>query len=84
MNKKQQRLYRYLKKRTKEGKKFFQSKYIKEELNLSAKEIGLNIVEAKNKMDDLKIEKWSNSKGTTWKIELIGSNIETEKSKIKI
>lgn len=70
MNEKQKRLYRYLKKEVDNEKEFFKSKYIKEDLDLSAKEIGLNIIELDKKVDDLNIEKWSNAKGNTWKVEI--------------
>ncbi len=69
MNEKQKQIYRYLRDKAGSGKKFFKSKYMKEELDMSSKEIGLNILELQSKVKDLEIEKWSYTKGTTWKVE---------------
>ena len=47
---------------------FFKSRYIAEDLELSAKEIGVNLGIISEKVTELDFEQWGKSSGTTWKI----------------
>lgn len=66
---KEARLANYLRERAKAGDMYFKSKFIAEEVGLSAKEIGALIVKLQESTDDLSIERWSYTGATTWRVE---------------
>jgi len=68
-NHSQEAIIEYLKNGIKEGKRFFKSKYIARDLGMSPKEVGTNMKILSDECQDLRIEKWSYSKSTTWSVE---------------
>ncbi|RJX49070.1 DUF7123 family protein [Halonotius pteroides] len=66
---KEARLADYLRERADAGDMYFKSKFIAEEVGLSAKEIGALIVKLQDSIDDLSIERWSYTGATTWRVE---------------
>jgi hypothetical protein len=53
----------------KNHKVFFKAKNIAKDLDMSPKEVGSNLkLLSDNPVSDLRIEKWSYSKSTTWKV----------------
>ena len=69
---KQQRLADYLRERAADGEAYFKSKFIADEVDLSAKEIGALIVNLQDSATDLSIERWSYTGATTWRVEQSG------------
>ena len=67
-NDNQTKILCYLKKGVIRGKHFFKSKSIARELGLSPNEVGTNINMLIDNADDIVIEKWSYSHGTTWRV----------------
>lgn len=51
------------------GPRYYKSKHIAMELNLTPKEVGVNMGILQSRSDGLKIEKWGYSKSTTWRVE---------------
>jgi len=66
---KQQRLADYLRERAADGEVYFKSKFIANDVDLSAKEIGALIVKLQDSVTDLSIERWSYTGATTWRVE---------------
>jgi hypothetical protein len=66
---KEARLAAYLRDRAEAGDMYFKSKFIAEEVGLSAKEIGALIVKLQDSVEDLSIERWSYTGATTWRVE---------------
>ncbi|ERH02515.1 MAG: hypothetical protein J07HN6_00550 [Halonotius sp. J07HN6] len=66
---KEARLADYLRERAEAGDMYFKSKFIADEVGLSAKEIGALIVNLQESVDDLSIERWSYTGATTWRVE---------------
>ena len=64
----QTKILDYLKKGVTLGKQFFKSKSIARELGLSTNEVGTNISMLIDNSEDIVIEKWSYSHGTTWRV----------------
>ncbi len=69
MNEKQSRIAEYLEEKAREGKVYFKSKFISDELDMSAKEIGTNMLHLSESCENLEIEKWSYASATTWRVE---------------
>ena len=67
-NDNRKQILNYLKKRVTRGKHFFKSKSIARELGLSPNEVGTNISMLIDNSEDIVIEKWSYSHGTTWRV----------------
>ncbi len=67
-NDRQKKILRYLKRGVTRGKHFFKSKSIARELGMSANEVGTNISMLIDNSEDIVIEKWSYSHGTTWRV----------------
>ena len=67
-NESQTKILNYLKKGVTRGKQFFKSKSIARELGLSPNEVGTNISMLIDNSEDIIIEKWSYSHGTTWRV----------------
>lgn len=68
-NEKQHRILRYLEREVDSGKEFFKSKFMSDELEMSAKEIGSNMLRLAETAEQLSIEKWSYASATTWRVE---------------
>lgn len=69
MNEKQSRIVRYLDDKVDDGKVYFKSKFMSDELDMSPKEIGANMLRLSDRCEHLSIEKWSYASATTWKVE---------------
>ena len=65
---KEQRLMNFLRREAEDGEMYFKSKFIADEVGLSAKEIGALMVKLKKSASDLEIEKWSYTSATTWRV----------------
>ncbi len=65
---KEERLKQHLNRRVEDGDLYFKSKFIADEVGLSAKEIGALMVRLSESADDLRIEKWSYTSATTWHV----------------
>ncbi|WP_115863488.1 DUF7123 family protein [Halorussus litoreus] len=65
---KEQRLKQFLRQKADDGEMYFKSKFIADEVELSAKEIGALMVKLKDSATDLEIEKWSYTSATTWRV----------------
>ena len=66
---KEQRLKQFLRQKAKDGELYFKSKFIADEVDLSPKEIGALMVKLSESATDLKVEKWSYTSATTWRVE---------------
>jgi|GEM_PF-97698 len=66
---KQQRLASYLREQAADGELYFKSKFIADDVGLSAKEIGALILKLQDSVADLSIERWSYTSATTWRVE---------------
>ncbi len=62
----QRSILSYLNSNLENGRHFFKSKYIAQELGLSPKEVGTNMGILSEICGDLKIVRWSYSSSTTW------------------
>jgi len=67
LTEKQRRILEFLRKHA-DGRTYFKSRLIGEELDLSAKEVGTNMPALRRGGFGLDIEKWGYSSGTTWKV----------------
>jgi hypothetical protein len=76
-NDRQKKIMDYLKKGILKGKHFFKSKSIARDLGLSPNEVGTNIGMLMDKCDDIIIERWSYSHGTTWRVDSKAKNKST-------
>jgi hypothetical protein len=68
-NPKAERLRQYLCERAADGDRYFKSKFIAEDVDLSPKEIGALIVRLQESATDISIEPWSYTGATTWHVE---------------
>ncbi len=68
-NEKQHRIIQYLESEVEKGKVYFKSKFMSDDLDMSSKEIGANMLRLADSCDNLSIEKWSYASATTWKVE---------------
>lgn len=69
MNDKQNRIVNYLEDKVDDGKVYFKSKFMSDELDMSPKEIGANMLRLADQCEQLSIEKWSYASATTWRVE---------------
>ncbi len=69
MNDKQAEIVEYLEDRVEDGKCYFKSKFISDDLDMSSREIGTNMLRLSERCERLSIEKWSYASATTWKVE---------------
>ena len=69
MNEKQSKIVEYLEDRVEDGKCYFKSKFMSDDLDMSSREIGTNMLRLSESCDRLSIEKWSYASATTWKVE---------------
>jgi hypothetical protein len=66
----QQSIITYLKAQISEGKKYFKSKHIGIDLNMSPRTVGTNLIKISKKHKTLKISAYAdNGTATTWRIE---------------
>lgn len=72
-NPKAECLRQYLHERAAAGDRYFKSKFIAKDIELSPKEIGALIVRLQDTASDLSIEPWSYTGATTWYVEPIES-----------
>jgi hypothetical protein len=66
---KRRQLERFLRRRAGDGAFYFKSRYVAEEVGLSAKEIGALMPRLCDSVEDLRIEPWSYTSATTWYVE---------------
>jgi hypothetical protein len=69
MNEKQSEIVEYLESKVEDGKCYFKSKFMSDELGMSSKEIGTNMLRLSERCEELSIEKWSYASATTWKVQ---------------
>ena len=62
------RLAAYLRSEASDGETYFKAKFISDDVGLSPKEIGALIVQLQDSVSDLRIEKWSYTGATTWRV----------------
>ena len=65
---KQERLEHYLREQLQDGEYYFKSRFIADDVGLSPKEIGALMLQLKDSVPDLSIEKWSYTSATTWRV----------------
>jgi hypothetical protein len=63
-----ERLSEYLRDRIADGDIYFKSKYVADDLDFSAHEIGALFVKVRELDNDLTVEQWACSNGTTWRV----------------
>ena len=63
----QSQIVSYLRDRV-EDTTYVKSKYVAEELDLSSKEVGINMGILQERVADIDIEQWGRSSSTTWKV----------------
>jgi hypothetical protein len=63
----QSRLLSYLCDRV-DGTAYLKAKHVADELDLSSKEVGINMGILADRTDDVAIEQWGRSSSTTWKV----------------
>jgi CRP-like cAMP-binding protein len=68
---KEERLVSYLREKATNdgGELYFKSKFIADEVGLSPKEIGALMVKLKDSATEIRVEKWSYTSATTWRVE---------------
>lgn len=62
------RLVEFLREEAADGEAYFKAKFIADDVDLSPKEIGALIVQLQDSIADLRIEKWSYTGATTWRV----------------
>lgn len=62
------RLYTYLREQARDGEYYFKSKYICDEVDLTARQIGRLVTELQDQETDICIEQWSYANATTWRV----------------
>ena len=66
---KRDRLERYLRERYEaEGEFYFKSKFVADEVDFTAKEIGALVLAIRQSPGGLEIEKWGYTSATTWRV----------------
>lgn len=63
-----ERLREYLRRRVAAGDTYFKSRYIAEDLDLTASEIGALPLKLSEQEAGPDVEQWSRSNGTTWRV----------------
>lgn len=64
----ERRILSYLRESVSKGERYFRSKNIAEQLELSSKEVGVRLPELAEKSEEMDIEKWGRARSTTWKV----------------
>lgn len=67
---KREQLVEYLRNQAENGEYYCKSKFIAEDLGLSAKEVGVMMSQLEHSAADLEIEQWANARATTWRIQI--------------
>jgi len=70
LNPDQTRIIRYLQESIQQGKRFFKSRHIGQEIGLSARTVGANMAVLARDYSGLKIQPWGASIGTTWMVDV--------------
>lgn len=65
---KRDKIAEFLKQKTSQGKQYFKSKKIAEELDLSSRSVGQHLLILQDEDPRLSIEEYANSRSTTWLI----------------
>jgi len=65
---KQEKIVQYLKECVGDGRKYFKSKDIAKELQLSSKEVGANMYILEKTCEELRITQYAYALGTTWQV----------------
>jgi len=68
-DRKRRRVAAHLRERAAEEPVYVKSKFLAEEIDLSAKEIGSVLGQLAESSSELAIEKWSYTNATTWRVE---------------
>jgi hypothetical protein len=68
-DRKRRQVTSHLRERVDDGPLYVKSKFLAEEVDLSAKEIGCVLGRLEDASADLSVEKWSYTNATTWRIE---------------
>lgn len=68
-DRKRRRVASHLRERVAEEPVYVKSKFLAEELDLSAREIGSVLGQLADSSSELSIEKWSYTNATTWRVE---------------
>lgn len=63
----QSKILSYLREQT-DGTTYLKSKYVADELDLSSKEVGINMSILQDRISGIEIEQWGHSSSTTWKV----------------
>jgi hypothetical protein len=63
-----ERLIEYLERRASDGELYVKSKFLAEDLDLSASQIGVLLGRLQDSVETLDIEQWSYTNATTWRI----------------
>ena len=63
-----ERLLEYLERRASDGELYVKSKFLAEDLDLSASQIGVLLGRLQDSAETLDIEQWSYTNATTWRI----------------
>jgi hypothetical protein len=63
----QSQILTYLRERI-DGTTYLKSKYVADELDLSSKEVGINMSILQDRVSGIEIEQWGHSPSTTWKV----------------
>ncbi|MFB6189021.1 MAG: hypothetical protein ABEI57_03985 [Halapricum sp.] len=66
---KYRRVESHLSQRVQDGPAYVKSKFLAEEIDLSAKEIGSVLGRLAETSSELSVEKWSYTNATTWRVE---------------
>ena len=64
----ERRILSYLRESVSKGERYFRSKNIAEQLELSSKQVGVRLPELAEKSEEMDIEKWGRARSTTWKV----------------
>jgi len=64
----ERRILSYLRESVSKGERYFRSKNIAEQLELSSKEVGVRLPELAEKSEEMDIEKWGRARSTTWRV----------------
>lgn len=64
----ERRILAYLRDSVSKGERYFRSKNIAEQLELSSKQVGVRLPKLAEKSEEVDIEKWGRARSTTWKV----------------
>ena len=71
LTEKQRRILAHLRERA-PARRYFKSRLIAEELGMTAKEVGTNMVAIRDGEFDVAVEEWGYSSSTTWEVTVAG------------